>query len=729
MRFNFLEKLVIKSNRAKTPTVLQMEAVECGAASLAIVLSYYGKFVPLEVLRVECGVSRDGSKASNLLKVARNYGLVAQGKRLSLDELVADKLLKPFIVFWNFNHFLVVEGFDDEGVYLNDPASGPRKVSLKEFDTAYTGICLAFEVGPEFKKGGEQKGLFDFLLPRIKKAKFAFGFIVLASFALVIPGLVIPVFTQVFVDNILIGHMDGWVKPLLVGMAITAFLRTVLTWLQQTQLLKLEMQLALASSGTFFWHVLRLPVDFFNQRYVGDISQRVSSNDDVAKILAGDLATNFVSVFTLVFFVVVMLQYDVLLTFVGVMGAVANFILLKRVSRVRKDGNTKVLQDRSKLMATTIGGIQTIETIKATGGEQDFFVRWSGYKAKVNNVEQDLHFYGQLLSALPALLNALVTVAILALGGNKVISGGLTIGMLVAFQSLMTSFYDPFLKLLGLATKLQEAEGSVKRLEDVLNYPVEANFDQSLDSEIAIANTFSMGLELKEVTFGYSKLEPPLIENFSMKLLPGKRVALVGGSGSGKSTIAKLVMGINKPWSGEILIGGSQRDKLPSVLLNAILSSVDQEIYLFEGRVKENISLWDSKLSEEDIVQAAKDACIHEIITARDGGYEAVVSERGANFSGGQGQRLEIARALATNPCILVMDEATAALDPVVEKEIDSNVRRRGCACLIVAHRLSTIRDCDEIIVMDKGKIVERGTHDLLINHGGVYAGLVSSIA
>lgn len=718
-------RLIKSGSRVRTPTVLQMEAVECGAASLAIILAHFGRFVPLEELRIACGISRDGSKASNVVKAARGYGLTANGKRLEIQELHQQKL--PFVVFWNFNHFLVVEGFGSGIVYLNDPGCGPRKVTDEEFNKAYTGVTLVFEPGAEFKKGGEQRSLLKALLPRLKGSKSAFSFVVLASLALVIPGLVMPVFTQVFVDSYLVGRMDDWVKPLLLGMALTALLRASLTWLQQSQLLRMEMRLALTASGIFFWHVLRLPVEFFSQRYAGDISQRVASNDRIARILSGDLATNAVNVIALIFYAAIMLQYDWILTLVGILITGINLVTLKYISRLRKDGNMKLLQDRGKLMATTMGGIQTIETIKATGGEGDFFMRWSGYKAKVNNTEQQLELYTRLLSVLPNLLNALVTVAILGLGGARVIAGDLTVGMLVAFQSLMSSFTQPVTNLMGLAGKLQEAEGDLTRLDDVLHYPMEDRFRTPPSGSNDAPRQLQGYLELRELTFGYSHLEPPLIENFNLQLAPGQRVALVGGSGSGKSTVSKLVMGIHQPWSGQVLLDGIPREQIPAAALNATLAGVDQEVYLFEGTIRDNLTLWDQTVSELDMVQAAKDACIHDMIASRVGGYDAKVGEGGANFSGGQGQRLEIARALAISPRILVMDEATAALDPVTEKIIDDHVRRRGCACLIVAHRLSTIRDCDEIIVMDRGKVVERGNHDQLIAIGGVYHHLINT--
>jgi len=718
----------LAGQRVRTPTVLQMEAVECGAAALGIVLAFHGQRTSLEVLRAACGISSDGSKASNVVKAARTFGLAASGKRLEIESL--KQQVFPVIIFWNFNHFLVVEGFGKDCVYLNDPAAGPRKVSGREFETAYTGVTLLFEPHADFVRDGKAPSLLKELIGRLASVKSAFGFVFLASLMLVIPGLLIPLFSQVFVDDYLIGRLDGWIKPLLLGMALTALIRGMLTWLQQKYLLRLEMRLSMVSSAAFFWHVLRLPVAFFAQRYAGDISQRVESNNRIAQLLSGELATNAVNLITLVFYLAVMLTYSWQLTLVGVVLTALNLVALKRLMRLRTDGNLLLLQDRGKLMATVIGGIQTIETIKATGAEHDFFSRWSGFKAKVNNTEQRLEFYTRLLSALPGLLNALITVAILGLGGAQVISGVMTVGMLVAFQSLMTSFTTPVGNLMGLAGKYQEAQGDMARLDDVLRYPLDPSFTPSMAARADMASPtgkLNGHLQLRNLCFGYSSLEPALIENFNLTLEPGKRVALVGASGSGKSTVARLVMGLHQPWSGEVLLDGQPRSQIDRALLAGSLAGVAQEPYLFEGTVRDNLTLWDSTLPQAAMLQATHDARIHDAIAGRPEGYDSKVGEEGAGFSGGQMQRLEIARALAGNPRILVLDEATSALDPITEMQIDGNIRARGCACLIVAHRLSTVRDADEIIVMAQGQIVERGTHDQLLALNGAYRQLIKA--
>jgi NHLM bacteriocin system ABC transporter peptidase/ATP-binding protein len=709
----------------RTPTVLQMEAVECGAAALAIVLAHFGRWVPLEELRIACGVSRDGSKASNVVKAARRYGLVAKGLKKEPAGLRTTKL--PAILHWNFNHFLVLEGFRKGKVFLNDPGSGPRTVTEEELDQAFTGVVLTFEPGPEFQKGGDPPQLVRALKKRVAGATAALAFVILAGLALVIPGLVVPVFSKVFIDTVLLENRLDWLRPLLLAMAIAALLTGVLTWLQQSYLLRLESKMAVSGSSRFFWHVLRLPIEFFSQRFTGDISSRVAINDRVAQLLSRDLATSFLGAVMIVFFAVLMIQYDPLLTLMGALVISLNVAALRYVSRKRVDGNRRLLQDRGKMVGTAIGGLQMIETLKASGGEGDLYARWSGYQAKVVNARQDLETYTQMLDAVPPLLAAVNTALILGIGGMRVMDGAMTLGALVAFQALMLSFVTPINRLVSLGSRLQMVEGDMNRLDDVLRYPAEEGIDLGPGAPPADGFPVKLSgrLELREITFGYNRLDAPLIEKFSLRLEPGARVALVGGSGSGKSTIAKLVTGLYNPWEGEILFDGMRRPEIPRSVLNNSLAVVDQNVFLFEGSVRDNLTLWDSTVPLPEVVTAAKDASIHEDIAARPGGYDSQIDEGGANWSGGQRQRLEIARALVHRPTLLVLDEATSALDPTTEKLIDESLRRRGCTCLIIAHRLSTIRDADEIIVLERGKVAQRGTHDQLKAVEGPYAQLI----
>jgi len=712
----------LSHKRVKTPTVLQMEAVECGAASLAIILSYYGRIVPLERLRIDCGVSRDGSKAVNILRAARKYGLIAKAFKAPGVELLL-KLDVPFIVFWNFNHFLVVEGIGKHCIYLNDPASGPRTVSKDEFSRSFTGIALTFEPGPDFKKEGVKSSLYGKLANRLKGSETAILYVLLAGLLLVFPGLIIPMFLKIFVDNILINRMENIIAPLITGIIISAILQGGLTWLQQYYILRFETKLSLSTSSKFFWHILRLPVEFFTQRFAGDISSRVAINDKICQLLAQQVAPNILNILMCIFYLVVLFTYNISLTLTGLFIAFLNVLALKYIGRKRIDGNMRVLQERGKLLGTSMAGLSYIETIKSSGTEGDFYTRWSGYFAKTINIEQELNVYSQFLAVIPSFLNSLNTMVILSVGTYLIIKGHMTAGTLVAYQTLMGCFITPFNRLVNLGSTVQEVHGDMDRLDDILRYDINRSSEDTYkDTSMKLTGK----LELKGITFGYSPLEPPLIEDFNLTLLPGSRVALVGSSGSGKSTIGKLICSLYLPWKGEILFDEKPVEKIHVKVINNTLAMVDQSIMLFEGTVNENISLWDVSLEKTDIIRAAKDACIHDGITEKEKGYDSFVEEDGRNFSGGQRQRLEIARAIATNPRILVLDEATSALDAITEKKIDENLRKRGCTTVIIAHRLSTIKDCDEIVVLDKGKVVQRGIHDDLIkDEDGLYRKLV----
>ena len=541
-----------------------------------------------------------------------------------------------------------------------------------------------------------------------------------------IPGLLVPVFLRVFVDDILVSGRD-WITPLLVGMGLAVVVRMGLTWLQQMYLLRLETKLSLSGSSRFLWHVLHLPVEFFTQRYAGDIAFRVQVNDRVAQLLSGELATAAINMLLVVFYGLLMLQYDALLTLVSVMIVALNILALRFISRRRVDANRNLLQERGKLVGTAMDGLETIETLKATGAESDFFARWAGFQAKVVNGEQRLGYLTQLLAVVPPFLQTINITVILVIGGLRVQDGQLTIGMLVAFQSLMLSFTQPVSQLISLGNRLQEAEGDMNRLDDVLRYPVDDLVTDKRGDAGDELTRLEGHLEIRNVSFGYSRLDDPLIEGFSLTLKPGQRVALVGSSGSGKSTVARLVAGLYQPWEGEIFFDGKPREAVPRSVMTASMAMVNQTITLFSGTIRDNLTLWNQTVPKSWIVQAAKDAGIHDVIAEHPGGYDFELHAGGRNFSGGERQRLEIARALVTTPTLLILDEATSALDPITEKTIDDNLRRRGCTCLIVAHRLSTIRDCDEIIMLDSGKIVQRGTHTDMLREGGAYAALIGA--
>jgi NHLM bacteriocin system ABC transporter peptidase/ATP-binding protein len=729
-RFQKIQRLISRPDRRRrTPTLLQMEAVECGAAALGIILGYYDRIVPLAELRQACGVSRDGSKASNILNAARSYGLQAKGFKVDLAGL--RKLECPYIVFWNFNHFLIVEGFSKDKVYLNDPATGPRTVSLPEFDQSFTGVVLVGEPGADFQPGGHKPSLTLSLWDRLQSSLGALVYCVIAGLLLVIPGLAIPAFSQAFVDNVLIEGRNDWLRPLIAGMIFTAILNGFLTLLQLQFLRRMKIKLAVGMSSRFLWHILRLPVSFYDQRFAGEISSRVRLNDSLANLLSGRLATTVISAFTVVFYAVVMLQYDVVLTAIGIAFVIVNVSVWRWVSRQRIDANLRLMQEQGKVSGVAISGLQSMETLKASGLESEFFSRWAGYYAKAINARQEMDTTNQNLGVLPSFLTSITSMLLLAVGGLRVMDGVLSIGMLIAFQALMQRFLEPVNNLVSLAGELQEMEGNLGRLDDVLRNAIDPAVEQDISispTQLPAANVRLQGyVELRNITFGYNRSASPLIENFSLSLKPGQRVALVGGSGSGKSTVAKLVSGLYEPWAGEILFDGQPRKHIPRSILTNSIALVEQDISLFAGSVRDNLTLWDSTVPFSNLVRACKDAAIQDVVLSMPGGYNADLAEGASNLSGGQRQRLEIARTLVNNPAILVMDEATSALDAEAEKMIDQKLRERGCTCVIVAHRLSTIRDCDEIIVFDRGKVVQRGSHEELQRVEGKYLQLIRS--
>ena len=706
-----------KGRVVRAPVVLQIESLECGAASLSIILRYYKKFVPLEQLRLECGVTRDGSKASNLLKAARSHGMVAKGYKKEPAELREMPL--PLIVFWNFNHFLVVEGFRDGKVYLNDPACGRRAVSNEEFDQSFTGVVLSLQPGPEFVPSGRQESIYAALFKRMTSDHSAVAFLVLAGLYMVLPGMVIPVFTTVFVDRVLVGSQESWQIPVLIGLGLAALLAMSLSWLQGYYLMRMQTKLALASASRFFWHVLNLPQAFYAQRSPGEIGSRVALNDSVANVLAGDLAKSIINGMLAFFFIVVMLNYDVWLTLASVSIVITNLVFFQYAAQRTQEMSIGLSIAGGKLQGTTTNGLMALETLRATAAESGFFSKFAGFQAQYVAAHQQMEGMGLLYRQIPAFLMLLNDALILCFGGFRVIEGHLTIGMLLAFQGLVQNFTGPMSSLFGLMDRVQRLRGDVQRLDDVLDYahdPIAARIPLYTQGDAEKEGAKLSGhLELRGVSFGYNPNAEPLLQNFHMKLEPGERVAIVGPSGCGKSTVAKVIMGIYQPLAGEILFDGRPREAYGRYYLANSLALVDQDISLFEGTFRDNLTMWDTGIPEGDMIQAAKDALIHDFIMSRPGGYDSKVAEGGRNMSGGQKQRLEIARALVTNPRILVLDEATSALDTGTEEQIEHNLRRRGCSCVVVAHRLSTIRDCNLIIVLSQGSIVEQGSHDELV--------------
>ena len=717
-------KTTITKGVAKVPVIMQMEVLECGAASLAMILAYFGKWIPLEQVREDCGVSRDGSNAKNVMKAARSYGLIAKGYRYEPEDLKKNGKF-PCIIHWNFNHFVVLNGFKGDKAVLNDPARGTYTVSKETFDRSFTGVCLMFEPSEEFRPGGKPKSMVAFAKKRLSGAGSAIAFVTLTTVISSLLGIIYPAFSRVFLDRLLTQKNPEWFYPFLVGLASLSALQLLVAWIRTVYSLQIDGKMAVVGNTTFMWKVLRLPMQFFSQRMAGDIASRQSSNASISKNLVNTFAPLALNTAMMVFYLVVMIRYSWLLTLVGLISILVNLLMSHIISQKRINLTRIQVRDAGKLASATVAGIEMIETIKASGAENGYFEKWSGYQASVNTQKVKYVKLNQYLGMIPSLVSSLTNTAVLMIGVWLTMKGEFTVGMIMAFQGFLSSFTAPASSLISAGQTLQEMRTEMERVEDVMEYPNDPVFENETEAEKYAKLTGE--IEMKNVTFGYSALAEPLIKDFNLSLKPGSRVAFVGFSGCGKSTLAKLISGLYQPWSGEILFDGKPMSQIDRSIFTASLAVVDQDIILFEDTIANNIKMWDDSIEDYSMIQAASDVRLHEDILRRDGGYQYRITEGGKDFSGGQRQRLEIARVLAQDPTIIIMDEATSALDAKTEYEVVTSIKNRGITCIVVAHRLSAIRDCDEIIVLDRGNVVERGTHDELYAKGGLYTKLVSN--
>ena len=711
---------------AKVPVIMQMEALECGAACLAMISAYYGKWVPLEQVRRDCGVSRDGSNARNVLVAARSYGFAAKGYRYEPDSLRTDGQF-PCIIHWNMEHFVVLNGFTKDKAVLNDPARGLVSVSMEEFDRSFTGICLILEPGADFTPGGKPKSVLEFARHRLKGAGPAIAFVVLCTIIGSLLGIIQPAFSRIFYDRLLTGQNPEWFMPFMAALIVFSCLQVFIAGVQMLYSNRINARFAVVGSTSFLWKVLHLPMDFFSQRLAGDIQARQSSNAGVANALVNTFAPLSLQLIMMVFYFVVMVRYSWQLTLLGLVSIAVNMAMARVISQKRINLSRVQMRDGGKLSSATVSGIEMIETIKASGAENGFFGRWAGYQASVNTQQMRSARMEQILGLIPSVISVVCNSAITIAGAWLTMNGQFTVGMIAQFQGFLSSFSGPIGSLISAGQSLIEMRTEMERIEDVMQYPDDPAFHTAPDEAEGSFEKLSGMVELKNVTFGYSRLAQPLIRDFNLTLKPGSRVALVGASGCGKSTVAKLISGLYQPWSGEILFDGQPMGSISREKLTGSLAVVDQDIVIFEDTIANNIRMWDTSIEDFEVTLAAWDAQIYHDIMRRDGGFQNKLTEGGKDLSGGQRQRLEIARVLAQDPTIIIMDEATSALDAKTEYEVVSAIRNRGITCIVVAHRLSTIRDCDEILVMDGGLVVERGTHEELMARGGRYTELVTN--
>ena len=714
--------LPVTKGVVRVPVVMQLEAMECGAASLTMIMHYYQMFIPLEQARVDCGVSMDGSSAKNILIAARSYGMKAQAWRLDPESLMEEGPF-PCIIHWGFNHFVVLCGFKGKRAVLNDPARGRVTVEWEEFDREFTGVCLTLEPTEAFKPSGKRRTVYSYAKERLKGTGVAAVFVVLTTTISSLLGIISPLFNRIFLDRLLSGRNPEWLTPFMLGFCALILISIAVTWISSVYSLRIQGKMASVGSASYLWKVLRLPMQFFTQRLSADIADRQATNASIAGTLINTFAPLVLNAAMMVFYLVVMIRYNWILALIGV-GAIFLNMAVSALISARRVNITRVQQrDEAKLSSATMSGIRMIETIKSSGAENGYFGRWSGYQASVNTQDVRYTRLNLLLGAIPTAITGFANLAVLALSVMLVIRGEFTIGMVMAFQGFLNTFMTPATSLIQAGQSLQEMITQMERVDDVMSYREDVSF--SPKPKEAEYEKLSGAIEMKDVTFGYSPLGSPQIANFSMSVKPGQKIAFVGKSGCGKSTLAKLISGLYQPWSGSITFGGIPLNDIDRDVFTGSVSVIDQDITLFEDTISDNIKMWDDSIEDFEVILAARDAGIYDDINTREGGFYHKLLDGGRDLSGGQRQRLEIARALAQDPTICIMDEATSALDAQTEHEVVEAIAKRGITCIVIAHRLSTIRDCDEIIVLDKGRVVERGTHDELFALGGVYAELV----
>ena len=719
-------KSPVKNGVAKVPVVMQMEALECGAACLAMVMAYYQKWVPLEQVRLDCGVSRDGSNAKNMMLAARHYGLEAKGYRMELEALRKQGTF-PCIIHWNFDHFVVLDGFKGNKAVLNDPARGVVKVDMESFDEAFTGIVINLIPGESFAPSGKPKSTLAFARKRLRGAGAAVVFVALTTIITYLFGIIDPVMSRIFYDRLLTGQNREWLNPFIALMAILCVMQLVVEWARTMYSLKINGKLSVIGNTSYMWKVLRLPMEFFSQRMVGDILQRQATNASIAGTLVDTVAPLLLNTFMMLFYLVLMVRYSPLLTLIGLGSVLINVIVARIMSNQRVNLMRVQLRDEGKLASATLAGISMTETIKSSGAENGFFRKWAGYQASVNTQNTR---YGRLeasIGIIPSFVGNAANYMVLFIGVYLTMQGSFTLGSIAVFQGFLTAFMSPAETLISAGQTIQEMRTQMERVEDVMQYPTDPMVvDEAISEDTRYAKLVGE-IEIKNVTFGYSRLGKPVIQDFSMHIKPGSRVAIVGSSGCGKSTLSKLISGLYLPWSGEILFDGKPIQEIPRPVFTGSLAVVDQDIILFEDTIANNIRMWDESIEDFEVILAARDAQLHDDILRRPGGYQGKLTENGRDLSGGQRQRLEIARVLAQDPSIIILDEATSALDAKTEYDVVKAIEDRGITCIVIAHRLSTIRDCDEIVVLDHGVVVERGTHEELYKNGGAYAELVTS--
>lgn len=719
-----------KSNRINTPAIFQMEMVECGAVCLSIIMAYFGRFISLEQMRVDCGVSRDGCKASNLIRAAELHGFEAEGYRIGVDDF--DSMNLPFIAYWHFNHFVVIEGYSDTHIYFNDPAYGHRIMAIKDFAKEYSGIAIEVTPTNKFTPQGNPPRIYTQLLKRLSGQRITLLYIFLVGLAITILGLATPIFGKIFVDYFLIDYTQSILKLIIIGVLATTILRLTLSIINNHYKFKLQNKLTILDSEKFLWHVLRLPLAFFGQRSVGEIINRMQSIDEASEFVGNVFIQQILSLLLIIVYFPLLLYFDLTITTILIIVTLLNITFFYYIAKTRKEKSLLLSIDFGNYVSECFSALRLIESIKSSGAEQDAFKKVVGFQVKVSNAVHSLSEKAIIATTVPGLLNQLANVAILSVGALKIMNGEMSVGTLVAIQSIAASLMVPIIHLINTSGEIQEMVGKMAKLDDVLEYPIESQVNPlHLSQAEHLANEDNVKLKghirLENLTFGYNIFEEPIINDLSLTINSGEHVAFVGTSGSGKSTLSKLISNLIQPWHGKIYIDNKELIEINKLVLANSIAMVEQDSHFFNGTLKDNLTMWDKTISQREIIEGTRDAHIHNPISRRPEGYETILAENGTNFSGGERQRIELARAIIANPSILILDEATSELDPIVEDQIYDSIRKIGCTTIIIAHRLDTVVNADKIVVLDKGKIVQIGTHAELISTQGLYMDLMKT--
>ncbi|MBW7920581.1 MAG: ATP-binding cassette domain-containing protein [Rubellimicrobium sp.] len=708
----------------RTPTILQMETAECGAASLAIICAHWGLWKTLEEMRVLCNVSRDGASALGIARAARGLGLDVTASRAEPAALRG--LRHPSILHWRMNHFIVLESVTRRRARINDPASGPRTITLSELDEGFTGILIELAPGAGFRRAGRAPGLLRGLRQRLAGEGAGLAFTLLLALALVVPGLFAPVFTQVYIDQILIARHANWLWPLIGAICVTALVMAALTWLQHEVLLRLETALTLRGALRLARHLLRLPLGYFAQRHPGEVASRVMVNDRVGQLISTQLGMLVLSGITALAYLAAMLAYAPLLTLPVAVAATVDFLAFVAVSRSLQDANRRMVGAMTGQAGFAKEGLRMIEAWAARGQQETFRARLVGMHARLANLQQEVAAPQIWLGALPVLTATLAAGATLVLGGNMVMDGRLSIGALIAFQALMMAFFAPFGQLIRLSGGIMDGLAIMRVLDDTLDHPPAPEFAPAVAGRAS--GKLAGGVELCGVSFGHAA-HAPLLHDISLTLAPGERLGVVGASGSGKSTLGALIARHIAPQAGQVRFDGQPLDGIGRDIFRASLAHVDQQSVIFQASVRENVTLWDASLPEDRVIAACRAAAIHDDILRRPGGYGAMLAEGGANLSGGQRARIEIARALVREPRLLILDEATAALDARTEALVLDRIAALGLTLVVIAHRWSALRHVDRVVVLEDGRIVQDGNPAALLAAPGPFRSLMETEA